>query len=611
MLAAQLDGANHPAPAQPQPLLPQWSGPAIIAVVLVIAAALSWRKWPDPLIDFGIQLYLPWKISTGSVLYHDVSYLTGGPLSQCFNGTLFKFFGVSLTTLIISNLLLTCVLLVVIYRRFLAAADAGTATIICLGLVLGFAFAQYGDIGNYNFITPYCHEIFHGLLLSIFGVCFLSELVTTGRVQFSVGTGFCAGLVFLTKPEIFAALAVANLAGFILLFIQSKQPLLVLKSLIALLVAGLLPGVGFLLYFHQVEDWHSSLRSVLFAWTPLLQSSISSGFYYRWCMGLDTPWYHLRTMFVHFGVLVGVLAIYAFALKRRISGSRLGPLVLIAPLLALASCFDWTDCGRSLPLLTLVLCVILVLQFREKSAGTPPVFPLLWGVFALSLLAKLGLFCRIWHYGFALAMPAFVAALYLLLWVIPLLLARYGVPRALFRTGLGLTLLLGFTLLFSQSELRYRQKTVPLGRGGDRILAFEPKTSPTGAAMQTALDWLSTNAAPNATLAVLPEGIMLNYLSRRTNPTRYCVWNPAEEDAFGQENMTAAFTNGSPDFVMLIERDAAEYGVKPFGQEPRFGLELMRWLERNYEPIGLIGQEPLQRDGQFGIKILKKLPRAG
>jgi hypothetical protein len=578
-------------------------------LAFVIAAALSWRKWPDPLIDFGIQLYLPWKISTGSVLYHDVSYLTGGSLSQYFNGLLFKLFGVSLTTLVVSNLLLTAGLLVVVYRRFRAAADTLTATTICLGIVLGFAFAEYGDIGNYNFITPYCHEIFHGLLLSILAVCALSDLVTTGRLRFAAAAGFCAGLVFLTKPEIFTALALATSAAFILFYFQNKQALLIFKSLTVMAAAGLVPDLAFLIYFHHFENWPASLRSALFAWTPLFQSSISTGFYYRWCMGLDTPLIHLRMMLAHFLVLVAVLAVYAFVLKRKPSSNRLFPLFLIAPLLALASCFDWTDCGRSLPLLTLLLCAILVINYRRFPGGTPPVFPLLWAVFALGLLVKLGLFCRIWHYGFALAMPAFAAAIYLLLWLVPLMLERYGVQRSLLRTGIALTLFLGFSLLLAQSELRYYHKTVPVGHGGDQILAFEPKIKPAGAAMQTALDWLSTNAAPNATLAVLPEGIMLNYLSRRTNPTRYCVWNPAEEEAFGQENMMAAFTNGSPDIVMLVERDASEYGVKPFGQEPRFGLELMHWLERNYEPVALIGHEPLQRDGKFGIKILKKLPQ--
>jgi hypothetical protein len=49
-----------------------------------VAAALSWHRWPDVLVDFGMPLYLPWRIFEGEVLYRDVMYLPGGPLSNYF-----------------------------------------------------------------------------------------------------------------------------------------------------------------------------------------------------------------------------------------------------------------------------------------------------------------------------------------------------------------------------------------------------------------------------------------------------------------------------------------------------------------------------------------------
>src|ERR1700690_1423213 len=108
----------------------RWAGLMLVAVVFVLAAALSWRRWPDVLVDFGIQLYLPWRISEGDVLYRDMMYLTGGPLSQYFNALLFKIFGVSFRTLIFANLAITAGVVVLVYRRFLAAADRVTAAMI-------------------------------------------------------------------------------------------------------------------------------------------------------------------------------------------------------------------------------------------------------------------------------------------------------------------------------------------------------------------------------------------------------------------------------------------------------------------------------------------------
>ena len=117
-----------------------------------------------------MQLYIPWRICQGAVLYRDLHYLAGGPFSQYFNALLFKIFGVSFRTLIFANLAITAALLVLIYRRFLAATDRWTATTICLGIVLVFAFNEYQVVGNYNYIAPYSHELFHGLVLSILAI---------------------------------------------------------------------------------------------------------------------------------------------------------------------------------------------------------------------------------------------------------------------------------------------------------------------------------------------------------------------------------------------------------------------------------------------------------
>src|SRR3954468_20925400 len=101
------------------PLLREWWGLLLVGVTFAIVAGLTWRKWPDVLIDFGLQLYLPWKISSGSILYRDVSYLTAGPLSQHYHALLFKAFGPSFTTLIISNLVIAFGMIILIYRNFL------------------------------------------------------------------------------------------------------------------------------------------------------------------------------------------------------------------------------------------------------------------------------------------------------------------------------------------------------------------------------------------------------------------------------------------------------------------------------------------------------------
>ena len=595
-----------------------WVGLAVVAPAFVFAAAVSWRRWPDLIVDFGGQLYIPWRLANGAVLYRDIFYFAGGPLSQYFNALLFKIFGASFLTLIVANLTLVAAALILIYRRFVAATDVVTGTTICLGIVLVFAFGQYTTIGNYNYIAPYSHEVLHGLLLSILAVALLAGWLEKEKFCFAFAAGYCSGLVFLTKPDVFVALAAACVAAFVIFFVTRRRIDLAAKSLAAFLFAAIIPPLGFFLYFLSVEDWRESLRSVVFGWLPLFQTSIAKNPYYQWGMGFDAPFAHLRATGVQFLFVAIAVAFYAtvFRFLWNLKSRRAAYFVflpIIAPLLFLAARFDWADCGASLPLLAFTACVLLRENYEKLSVERKAAFPLLWSMFGLVLLLKLGLFPRIWHYGFALAMPAFVSAVYLLLWLLPQLLEnKFSVPARPFRIAVLLVLSIGSGNLFLKSEKFYAAKNLAVGRAGDRIVAVGPSGNAVEArTINAALAWIETNVPPDATVAALPQGALLNFLSRRINPTPDLDWNPTLFDVFGQEKMTAAFEKNPPDYVLLVEWNAYEFGVVgEFGHFPGYGVELMQWIGKNYAPAQLFGSEPLQKHGLFGIKILKRISAA-
>ena len=70
---------------------------AVHAIVFALLTWWSWRKWSDPIIDVGRELYVPWQITQGRVLYRDIASLFG-PLSPYVNALWFTLFGVSLRT---------------------------------------------------------------------------------------------------------------------------------------------------------------------------------------------------------------------------------------------------------------------------------------------------------------------------------------------------------------------------------------------------------------------------------------------------------------------------------------------------------------------------------
>ena len=94
------------------------------------------------------------------------------------------------------------------------------------------------------------------------------------------------------------------------------------------------------------------------------------------------------------------------------------------------------------------------------------------------------------------------------------------------------------------------------------------------------------------TLLVLPEGGMVNYLTRRTNPTRHLKFLPPELEIFGEAEILADLEAHPPDFVALIQRDTAEYGLPLFGTH--YGQRLLDWARDAYVLVVRDGAEPLR-----------------
>jgi hypothetical protein len=579
----------------------------VIGAVFATLTIKTWRRWPDLVVDFGAQLYMPWQISTGAVLYRDVHYLAGGPLSQYYHGLLFTIFGVSFQTLFVSNLAIVALLTAAIYFCFYRCSDQLTAITACVAVLAAFAFAHYTTLGIFNYITPYSAEVVHGLVLSVLAVTLLASWIETENEWAAGAAGLCGGLTLLTKPDMFLALMLTVASSLALFWATRRKGKRLGRSLALMAGGALIPAAGFFFYFLCIEDLRQSARSVFAAWIPLLTTSTANSPYYRWCMGLDQPRIRLHNTLFQFLELTGIVATCAALCWRKISSFLAYSLAVpLAIVLTRGSWqFNWLNCGDCLPLVCLALLALLIWRGAKDGWEPPLLAATLWAVWSLALLAKLGLYCRIWHYGFVLAMPAFVSAIYFFLWALPQQLGRCGFRPVLFRVLLWLMLLCGLAQLPQLSLNLYSHRTMPVGSGADTILAFSPYYRPLDAEVAEALSWVQTNVAPGASLAVLPQGAMLNYLSRHPNPCGYVAWNPPEMAAFGQAKMTDAFIQHSPDYVIELFIDYSEYDEKKFGQEKRFGGDVQRWIDAHYQLVQMIGHDWL-KDGQFGIKILKK-----
>lgn len=591
---------------------------AAIALAFAAAMAWTWGTWPDSIVDFGRELYVPWRMSEGEALHRDLAWFNG-PLSPHWNAQVFAWFGAGVWTLVWVNAAIFAGSLALLHFILRRATSAAAATFASLVVIATCGFGQHVGIGNYNQLAPYSHEATHGLFLGLAALAWIVSWGGRGSILLVVASGFATGLVFLTKPETFVA-ALAG-AGAMLALTSWTARFRVIRALVAFALGGVTAVL--LAWSLQIPTLGSDLawRSTLGAWPQLFESSVSELAFYRSGMGVDAPLENLGRMGLWAGgaVALAVLAIALGTWIARRTSERAGggaATLLVALVLGAAwTSLPWSQAARPWPLFAaLALVAATRATFLHRGVAR---WPIVAGVaaFALAFLAKMALNARLVQYGFTLALPS-TALLCALAWhTLPQSFASRGVPVAVVRSALAL-LLVSVAVSSVAATARYHaRKDVALAGGVDAIRA-----DVRGAVLNATLQWLerqrtASGAAP--TVVALPEGVMVNYLARLRNPTPYVNFMPPELLFYGEEWILRAFEANPPDIVLLTHKNTSEYGLPWFGRD--YGQSLMRWVMDNYAPAALFGdpplgltlsgEMPLQRAPVFGIRaFVRKAP---
>jgi len=643
---------------------PRLTGPVVVAISFVAMLAWTWFKWPDPLIDFGRELYLAWQVAQGKTLYRDVEHFNG-PLSVYFNALLFRLFGASIQTLAYANILIAGAIVSFIYAIVRKAADDITATACGITFVALFACVQFVDTGNYNLITPYSHEVTHGMLLALAAMWCVVRLYETHKLRFALTSGALLGLAWLTKLEIFLAAAAAVGVG-LLLSKPVAQTVLSVSSVggaesetqtgmsvppsfqSTLLTMGamfVVIAVAFLLLLTQLSAGNA-LRGVMGSAYYLTDSGLTSLPFYRRIAGIDAIAQNAAVAVVSAAAIALLLGMRYLMELPATRGKNPRPSIIIAIVLPPAVAFSvgpwfpWHLALRSLPLVIVVLLIIESVRIRRGGASVSSLARLMFLVFSLALLAKIALAVQLQHYGFALAMPATLAVVATLvrrpiigsdaispsmnsgrgpgggssaecadpaeaLPPTPSRSTRRGSPNSVSSVSLwfklswfGLSVVATFIAVhLSFYHRRFADKPVHIAAGPNAFFASAGTTGQPsrGESLAALLEQVEARVASAATLAVVPEGAMINFLTGRSNPTPFITLQPPEYLMFGGERITRAYQQSPPDFVVInLTVDPAEYGSAGFDVD--YGKTLADWIKQHYTPVW--------RDGPAGRLVL-------
>jgi hypothetical protein len=257
---------------------------------------------------------------------------------------------------------------------------------------------------------------------------------------------------------------------------------------------------------------------------------------------------------------------------------------------------------KALPIAVVWLLWIWIIRYRHERRGTDEsavlILRLAFSIFALVFLIKIFFNAALFHYGFALAMPATLLMISLIVCWIPQYASTRGADlRVGTAVGMSFVFVMLFNYLFAMS-LVLANEQYRIGSGANSFVADDRAF-----AVQAALQLIETTMPRKATLAVVPEGAIINVLSGRMNPTPHNVLMPVELRILGERRVAEDFQDHPPDFVLLCHKDTTEYGAPLFGRD--YGRDLDAWLRQNYVEVGLIGNRPFQNPERFGMLLMR------
>ncbi|MCF8721839.1 hypothetical protein [Nitrospina gracilis] len=590
-------------------------GPLLVAASGVFMVSIGWLKWPDLMIDYGAQLYLPWQIAEGRVLYRDLFYLYG-PLSSHVHALLFLMFGTGFHVLVWFNLLLVAVLAGLIFALFRRMADHLTAALGALSFVVVFALAQYQGGGNFNFVAPYNYELTHGVALGFVALFLFHSYATRPATVTLMGLGLVTGLVFLTKPEAFLALFSAMMVGLPLALHFQAGPFRI-KLLKGLLWTASFCAAPFLFwaYLSLRMPAETAFLGLIGPWLHVLDPFTRTLPLYQWMRGMDDL---SGNVMKGVGYALGWAAVLALIggmhrllnktiphTATRYSG---GVLLFLGVLTAWWAPVPWLELGRPLPLFVLGygLCQAWKLKRPSSDQIGHSLFLLVFSVYAFVLMLKIIFNVHVYHYGFALALPAF---LLFVRFFIHDFSRRLGAAQNSFSFARTMSAALILMFVVAHGHVSYKLyplRNYPVGSGMDTILEYYPFLNPRGAIVNEAVNYMQNEMEPQAEFPVFPAGNMLNYLSRHPNPFPFIFFTPPEVHFYGEGAYLERLQSQPPPYIVFVEMDNSWLGAPYFGRD--YAQNLYAWVMKHYRQAALFGDPPFTGKG-YGIQILKYSPQ--
>jgi len=437
------------------------------------------------------------------------------------------------------------------------------------------------SVGNYNYAMPYANETTHGMLLMLITAFVMVRWCGNSSRTMAFLLGLCGGVAAVLKPEFMLAGGVLGMTALLLRYAQ-KQP--VRLSEYGLILAGVaLPTLAFTACFVRSESWSSALIDSCQAWRLVLVTHYATnGMDESGYIGSDNGWrnfwWELEFTFCAVLIIGAIWAAGWFVNRPWPWILRVATALLAGALACSVQLGGGFEIGPCLPGLIVIVFVIVLARLgrelrRTGRIGARQLMALALVLLAGTMLVRMALRARINHFGFIQAALAGMVLTAVIVAEIPRWTGTGLLGRRIALLGFLVMLAMGSMAVVTESAGNHVLQYQPVADGADRFYAFGPAVDETGAVVQWCVERMKT-AKPSDTLLVLPEGVMINYLSRHERPMPEFTDNEPE--------YIKQLAQVRPDYVIVIWGDQRDGGINRFGDPGQPGEKIEQWLRTHY-----------------------------
>lgn len=548
---------------------------SIVSIFLVFSLLLTllMKYLGNIIIDCGRESYFAQEILKGKILYRDLFNIFG-PLSYQINALFFKIFGISLNSMRIAGSLNTIIIIYLLYgiSRLFTSRLVSWVTIMFIMIVCTFHYWIF------NYIFPYTYALAYAFSSFLFSVLCLLLFLKSKKTLFTPLSWFFIGFSLTSKLD-YISYAILLLILTMILVYQKKIPVKIfIISIISFLIV---PVISFSVLFLQgltVQELFSQILLIKkYALSPSLNHfyAVAAGLYpNKICLRILAKKFLIvftSFMFAFWGTYFGLKNIKDFNYKKIIVNVILILFSVVGFALSMLSHphmnLSW------MPLLSgFIFVYLLVLRFYFKKLNSNDDLYLL--LFFIALLASQKTF-------FLLNFQAYGTFTFPLILIVNMIFLSKYLPKLfnfvdeqLAHKTCFITLLGLFFFVLSLRFVMPVYYTINGERG--EMYGIASKAT----AVQNAIDYIEKNIKPNESIWIIPEGLMVNFLTNRPSKSIYYNITMPYIQTFGEDKIVSDIKKDPPDYIIINNRDSVDYGYKFLCAD--YGQKICKYVRSNY-----------------------------